>query len=62
VAYFIPRRGRSLETAELKAFLEERLSSFKIPKEFVRVEELPKSPQGKILRREVRKLYKSGVH
>jgi long-chain acyl-CoA synthetase len=61
VAYFVPRQGRPLETAELKAFLEDRLSSFKIPKEYIQVEELPKSPQGKILRREVRKLYKSDV-
>lgn len=58
VAYFVPRRGRSIETDELNAFLESRLSSFKIPKEYLQVEELPKSPQGKILRREVRKLYK----
>ncbi|MEJ2245653.1 MAG: AMP-binding protein [Acidobacteriota bacterium] len=62
VVYFVPRQEKSVETAELKAFLQERLSSFKIPKEYIQVEELPKSPQGKILRREVRKLYKSGVH
>ena len=59
VAYIVPRQGNTLATAELHAFLENRLSSFKIPKEYIQVEELPKSPQGKILRREVRKLYKS---
>jgi len=58
VAYFVPRRGRSIEIAELNVFLESRLSSFKIPKEYLQVDALPKSPQGKILRREVRKIYK----
>jgi long-chain acyl-CoA synthetase len=59
VAYIVPRRGMAQEPAELHAFLENCLSSFKVPKEYIRVEELPKSPQGKILRREVRSLYKS---
>ncbi|MBN2241678.1 MAG: AMP-binding protein [Acidobacteria bacterium] len=59
VAYIVPRQGRTLVAAELHDFLESRLSSFKVPKEYIRVTELPKSPQGKILRREVRKLHKS---
>jgi acyl-coenzyme A synthetase/AMP-(fatty) acid ligase len=33
-----------------------------MPEEFIRVAELPKGPQGKILRKEVRKIYaKAGV-
>ncbi|MEJ2109318.1 MAG: AMP-binding protein [Acidobacteriota bacterium] len=59
VAYFVLRHGRNLEPAELQSYLESRLSSYKIPKEYIQVEELPKSPQGKILRRDVRKLYDS---
>jgi long-chain acyl-CoA synthetase len=59
VAYMVPRQGKTLVTTELHDFLESRLSSFKVPKEYIQVAELPKSPQGKILRREVRKLYKS---
>jgi long-chain acyl-CoA synthetase len=62
VAFLIPRKGQHIEKTELKRFLEARLSSFKIPKEFIRVAELPKSPQGKILRKEVREIYgKTGV-
>jgi long-chain acyl-CoA synthetase len=57
VAYLVPRKGQRMDTAELDAFLRTRLSSFKIPKEYRAVAELPKSPQGKILRKEVRKLY-----
>jgi long-chain acyl-CoA synthetase len=57
VAFIILRKGQRLERRELKNFLETRLSSFKIPKEYLTVAELPKSPQGKILRKEVRKIY-----
>jgi len=57
IAYVVPRKGQKIETADLRAFLKTRLSPFKIPKEYFTVEELPKSPQGKILRKEVRKLY-----
>jgi long-chain acyl-CoA synthetase len=57
VVFLIPRKGQRIEKAELKRFLETSLSSFKIPKEFICVSDLPKSPQGKILRKDVRKLY-----
>jgi long-chain acyl-CoA synthetase len=57
VAYIVPRKEQKLNAADLNAFLKVQLSSFKIPKEYLIVPELPKSPQGKILRKEVRKLY-----
>jgi long-chain acyl-CoA synthetase len=59
VAYLVPRQGRGITAADLDAYLDIRLSSFKVPKEYIVVSELPKSPQGKILRREVRKLYQN---
>ncbi|MHC1739312.1 MAG: o-succinylbenzoate--CoA ligase [Ignavibacteriaceae bacterium] len=43
----------------LKSFLEKRLASYKIPKRFVRFEELPKTSLGKIRRDEVKNLAKS---
>ena len=57
VAYLVPRKGQTIEVQDLTAFLKFRLSSFKLPKQYFIVNELPKSPQGKILRKEVRKLY-----
>jgi long-chain acyl-CoA synthetase len=60
VAYLVLRKGQRIETANLNSFLRNRLSPFKIPKEYLTVAELPKSPQGKILRKEVRKLYEQG--
>jgi long-chain acyl-CoA synthetase len=57
VACIVPRKGQRICKADLNEFLKTKLSSFKIPKEFLMVQELPKSPQGKILRKEVRELY-----
>jgi len=53
-AYIIPQPGETIDKDELKAFLKTRLAPFKVPKEFHAVSELPKSPAGKILKRELR--------
>jgi acyl-CoA synthetase (AMP-forming)/AMP-acid ligase II len=45
-----------LKKDELHAYLKSRLSSFKVPKEYRLVEDFPKSPAGKILKRELKKL------
>jgi long-chain acyl-CoA synthetase len=57
IAYLVPRKGQNVGIAQLADFLKARLAAFKLPKEYFLVPELPKSPQGKILRKEVRKLY-----
>jgi len=57
IAYIVPREDRRINETDLDSFLRTQLSSFKVPKEYLIVQGLPKSPQGKILRREVRKLY-----
>jgi len=57
VAYLVLRKGHNIEMAGLDAFLRTQLSSFKVPKEYLAVQELPKSAQGKILRKEVRKFH-----
>lgn len=42
---------------ELKAYLKARLASFKVPKQFVIVEELPRNAAGKILKREIKRQF-----
>ncbi|MCU0579125.1 MAG: AMP-binding protein [Desulfobacterota bacterium] len=54
VAFIVPRNGKTVAPEELKSFLKTRLSPFKVPKEYVTVRELPKSPAGKLLKRELR--------
>jgi len=56
-AFITPKPGQKIVPGELKAFLKSRLSPFKIPKEYIVVNELPKSPAGKILKRELKKQY-----
>ena len=55
MAFIVPKEGRQLNQAELKSYLKTKLSSFKVPKEFISVLELPKSSTGKILKRELKK-------
>jgi long-chain acyl-CoA synthetase len=56
-AFITPRPGQKIISEELKTFLKSRLSPFKVPKEYIVVSEFPKSPAGKILKRELRKQY-----
>ena len=60
-AYIIPQPGKTIDKDEVKAFLKTRLAPFKVPKEFHAVDELPKSPAGKILKRELRKQVLEGT-
>jgi long-chain acyl-CoA synthetase len=54
-AYIVARPGQAIDPAELKAWLKQRLAGFKVPKEFVTVDDLPKSGAGKILKRELKR-------
>ncbi len=52
------RAGQTLEPEKMSAFLKSSLAPFKVPKDFLVVDELPKSATGKILKRELRTQYK----
>lgn len=56
-ALIIPKFGMSIDPSVLSARLKERLSPFKVPKEYHMVKAFPKSSAGKILKRELRKQY-----
>jgi long-chain acyl-CoA synthetase len=60
VAFIVPKSGKTISNDALKAFMKVRLSSFKVPKEYVITSELPKSPAGKILKREIKKKFIDG--
>jgi long-chain acyl-CoA synthetase len=47
--------GAAATPEELRAFVKERVAAYKYPRHVWLVEELPKGPTGKILRREVRR-------
>jgi long-chain acyl-CoA synthetase len=54
-AFIIPQPGKTIDETELKNFLKSRLSPFKVPKAYHTVSDLPRSPAGKILKRELKK-------
>jgi long-chain acyl-CoA synthetase len=52
-AAVVVKEGESLDAQELKAFARERVAAYKYPRKIWFVEELPKGPTGKILKREI---------
>ncbi|HTI53275.1 MAG TPA: long-chain fatty acid--CoA ligase [Verrucomicrobiae bacterium] len=54
LAFVVLRSGEHASAEEIGAFCEGRLARFKCPKQIRFVESLPKSPIGKILRKELR--------
>ncbi|WP_319524679.1 acyl-CoA synthetase [uncultured Desulfosarcina sp.] len=52
------KAGTSTTEEEMIAHCRANLSSFKIPKKIIFVDELPKTPTGKILKRDMRQSYK----
>ena len=58
-AFVVTKSGESLTEEEVVKYCKEVLAPYKVPREIVFVDELPKSNVGKILRREVREVYKN---
>ena len=50
----LKRKDQPLDPKEVKSFLKGHLASFKVPKEFIVLDALPKSSTGKILKRELK--------
>ena len=50
-AFVIPESPSSLTEKELRAFCRERIAAYKVPKIFELVEDLPRTPSGKVLKR-----------
>jgi len=51
----LKHNDHQLDVVNLKSFLKSQLTPFKVPKEFIVLDELPKGTTGKILKRELRK-------
>jgi acyl-CoA synthetase (AMP-forming)/AMP-acid ligase II len=51
VAFVEAEQGKTPDPEALRAWCRERLAGYKVPRRVVVVEELPRNPTGKILRR-----------
>lgn len=56
VAFVVAREG-AVEDDALRAFLGERLARYKLPKAFVALDALPRTPYGKVLKPELARLW-----
>jgi long-chain acyl-CoA synthetase len=56
-ALVVPAPGQQPSAEELVAFARERLASYKLPRSIDLLDELPKTPTGKVLKRELRQRY-----
>ena len=54
-AFVVLCDGEQLDEAALKAYVKENLASFKVPREVVLLDELPRNATGKVLKRELAK-------
>ena len=61
LAFVVLKPGGSLELEEMVAFCRERIAGYKIPRQLQIIEEMPRNPSGKLLKRELRKPFWEGV-
>ena len=54
VSFVVMREGLKADVDELRQFAQKHLADYKVPERFVFVTELPKTPSGKVLRRELK--------
>jgi len=59
-AFVVRKSGRSVDEAELQAFVKERLAPYKYPRRIAFVDELPKTATGKIQRFKLRDRERAG--
>jgi fatty-acyl-CoA synthase len=53
-AFVVPRNGNHLTVEQVQSYVKENLARFKVPRDVVFVQELPRNATGKILKRELR--------
>lgn len=55
-AFVVPNSGAELGEEQLKAYVKEHLANFKVPREVVFIDEMPRNATGKILKTELRQM------
>jgi acyl-CoA synthetase (AMP-forming)/AMP-acid ligase II/uncharacterized protein YndB with AHSA1/START domain len=55
-AFVVPERGKQVSEDELKDYVKANLARYKVPREIVFLDELPRNVTGKVLKRELKRL------
>jgi acyl-CoA synthetase (AMP-forming)/AMP-acid ligase II len=58
-AYAVTTQGKQVSEADLKAYVKKNLAGYKVPREIVFLEELPRNATGKVLKRELLEQHQS---
>ena len=61
LAFVVLRPGKTLALEEMIEFCRDRIAGYKIPRKLEIIEEMPRNPSGKILKKELRKPYWEGI-
>jgi len=56
IAFVIPAAGATVDEMELRTLARDRLAGYKVPKQIRVVDDLPRSPIGKVLKRKLREM------
>ena len=56
-AYVVLKPGRSLTEDDLREFVKRNLARYKVPRDVVFLDALPRNPTGKVLKRTLRELH-----
>lgn len=54
--FVVKAEGASIDEDAIKAYVKENLARYKVPREVIFLDELPRNPTGKILKRELREM------
>jgi fatty-acyl-CoA synthase len=55
-AFVVKQKDSSLSEDDVKMYVKDHLARYKVPREVVFLDELPRNPTGKILKRELRNI------
>jgi fatty-acyl-CoA synthase len=59
-AFVVTRGGASLSEDELKGYVRENLARYKVPREVIFLDSLPRNPTGKVLKKELAQMAREG--
>ncbi len=58
IMYVVLKEGSQVTPQVLRKYLSEHVAHYKIPRRFIFTEDLPRTATGKIMKKELRKLYR----